>query len=455
MKSLIRILSRYVASAAGIALILLMLNLAVMTVWVLQIHPHASGEYRIGEIAQGLTNQAGSYTLSASAKEALNESHQWVMLLNDSGTLIWSENLPDDVKKRNYTVSEVASFTHWYLKDYPVYVWRHPDGLLVLGGERGSMWKLGVEIPEKVIRSVPLWLIGALLTNGIAAVLLALLFGIRLLRTLRPIVNGINDLADKRSVTLATGGLLGELAAGINKASAQLVQQEAALQKRDDARSTWIAGVSHDIRTPLSMVMGYASQLEENPRLPEAEREQAGIIRKQSEKIKALISDLNLTAKLEYGMQPRRPVSVYLAALVRGVVADFLNGGLDACYSIEVNVEKEAQGAVLIGDEKLLERAISNLIANSIRHNPSGCAVTVTVGKRPGCFSVTVADNGTGFAPEVLESLAASEHSAGQRIHRLGLTIVRQIVRVHGGTAEFRNLPGTGCAVILLLPDTP
>ena len=77
------------------------------------------------------------------------------------------------------------------------------------------------------------------------------------------------------------------------------------------------------IRTPLSMVMGYASQLEDNPHLSSDEREQARIIRRQSEKIKTLVNDLNLASKLEYEMQPLRTDSIVPAALVRGVVAEF------------------------------------------------------------------------------------------------------------------------------------
>ena len=75
--------------------------------------------------------------------------------------------------------------------------------------------------------------------------------------------------------------------------------------KRDQARSDWINGISHDIRTPLSVVMGYASQMESDGSLGERQREQAGIIRRQSETIRSLVGDLNLTMRLDYEMQPR------------------------------------------------------------------------------------------------------------------------------------------------------
>ena len=75
---------------------------------------------------------------------------------------------------------------------------------------------------------------------------------------------------------------------------------------RDRARTEWISGVSHDIRTPLSLVLGYSNLLEEQACTDEKIRKEASVIRQESLKIRDLIEDLNLTSKLEYHMQPLR-----------------------------------------------------------------------------------------------------------------------------------------------------
>lgn len=353
MKSMMKILTRYVLSAAGVALILLIINFAVFVTWSVQSGRIAQKDYSISQLADGLTKSDGVYTLSESAQETVEKRFQWAMLLSDDGNVIWSENLPGDIPLK-YSVSDVASFTRWYLNDYPVYVWRHPDGLFVLGSTKGSMWKSGIELPQKVMENTLVWIPAILILNGVAAVLLALLFGLRLFHSLKPLAKGIEDMAEKRPIELSTRGLLGNLAAGINKTSAQLTKQEAALSKRDNARTTWIAGVSHDIRTPLSIVMGYASQLEDDPELTQSKREQAGMIRRQSERIKALVSDLNLASKLEYDMQPIRRNAIALATLLRGIAVDFLNSGLSDCYFIDVIISENAQNAMVSGDEELL-----------------------------------------------------------------------------------------------------
>lgn len=452
MKSIMKILSRYVLSAVGITLILLIINFSMLAAWAVQSSSIDRKDNSISQLSDGLMFENGAYKLTVNVRESILAKYQWAMLINNDGRVAWGLNLPGDVPLK-YTVSDVASFTRWYLKDYPVHVWRRTDGIFVLGSEKSSMWKHGIEMSQKVMDNTLVWIPAVLILNTIAAVILALLLGLRLFRSLKPLAKGIEDMAEKRPVELFTNGLLGDLAAGINKTSAQLVKQETALAKRDNARTTWIAGVSHDIRTPLSLVMGYASQLEDDPELPPSKREQASIIRCQSERIKTLVNDLNLASKLEYDMQPIRKTTVVLAALLRSVTADFLNNGLDNIYSIDLLVSDNAQNAMVTGDEELLRRAVFNLISNSVSHNPNGCAIKVTLEPGKGYCSIQVSDNGVGFTHESLNKLNLATGSAELKNHGLGLTIVRQIVKAHGGTSEFRNLPEGGCRITLCLPE--
>ena len=380
MKGMMKILSRYLLSAVGVALILLVVNFAVLVVLIIQSGQDVEKEFSISQFSESLTSENGTYKLSETSHNAIEKQYQWAMLIDNDGNVVWSMDLPDDVPLK-YSVSDVAGFTRWYLNDYPVTVWRRTDGLFVLGSEKGSIWKYSMDESQTTLDNIKVWVPAVLILNSLIAVLLALLFGIRLFRALKPLAKGIEDMAGNEPVELSTRGLLGNLAAGINKTSAQLTKQEAALSKRDNARTTWIAGVSHDIRTPLSIVMGYASQLEEDSELPQSNREQAGIIRRQSERIKMLVSDLNLASKLEYDMQPLRKNEIPLAVLLRCVAADFLNSGLSDSYSFDVTISENAQNVLACVDEELMRRAVSNLIANSIQHNPNGCAIKVTLRK--------------------------------------------------------------------------
>lgn len=452
MKGITKILSRYVLSAAGIALILLIVNFGALVVLMVHSSQNSRTDFSVSQFSERLTTENGMYTLPEDACNAIKEHYQWAMLIDNDGNVVWRLDLPDDVPRR-YTVTDIAGFTHWYLNDYPATVWRRTDGLFVLGSERGSMWKYNMEEPLTVMDGILAWIPAVLILNGLVAVLLALLFGLRLFRSLKPLARGIESMAGNRPVKLSTKGLLGTLASGINRTSEKLIRQEAELAKRDTARTAWIAGVSHDIRTPLSMVMGYASELEEDPELPMEKREQAGIILRQRERIKALVSDLNLASRLEYSMLPLRKTAIPLAALLRDIVASFINSGLPDRYFIDVEVNKNAQDSIVEGDEELLRRAVSNLIGNSVKHNPDGCTIKISLSREGIVCILSVADNGTGLRQDILESLKVHKNPVELQNHGLGLTIVRQIIKAHQGTVEFHNFPQSGCEVLLSLPE--
>ena len=451
MKSVMRIISRYLVSAVGVALTLLAVNFVVFFVYLFQMNSIEQVDYPVSQIAEGLTLQDGTYQLSDTTEKIIEGNYQWAMLLDDAGKVIWSLNLPAEIPQK-FTVPEVASFSRWYLDDYPVYVWRRSDGLFILAGRVDSVWKYNVEYQMVVFDKIFIWIPLVLLINTLLAFAIALVFGLRLYHSLKPLAGGIRDMSEKKAVKLSTKGLLGEFAAGINKASAHLVEQDIALEKRDNARTKWIAAISHDIRTPLSLVMGYASELESNLELPAAEREQAGIIRRQSQRIKTLVSDLNLASKLEYDMQPLRLSPVSPPGLVRKISADFLNGMMDERYTIDVEIDENTQDETITGDEELLTRAVSNLIANSMQHNPKGCAIQINLVKEEPFISLSVKDNGVGFGEEQCRNLNQPTEDRDLPYSGLGLTIVRQIIHAHGGKVAFNNRTTGGCEVLLSLP---
>ena len=78
------------------------------------------------------------------------------MQLDDEGNVIWSDRMPDALP-RHYTAREIASFTRWYLEDYPVYVWADEDGLLVLASAAGSEWKYLMQASTDMIEQASAW----------------------------------------------------------------------------------------------------------------------------------------------------------------------------------------------------------------------------------------------------------------------------------------------------------
>lgn len=267
----------------------------------------------------------------------------------------------------------------------------------------------------------------------------------KLLRSVTPIANGVQALPTQEPVYVKERGLLSDLAKDINQTAEILRSQRADLRKKETARADWISGVSHDIRTPLSMVMGYAGQLEDDPDLSGETRRKASVIRQQSTKIKNLIHDLNLASKLEYNMQPLHPQPVNLIAVARQCAADFLNADLEGKYPLQWRAPEHIPACILQGDPNLLHRALENLLHNAQSHNPDGCRITLEVSVKAGACCIAVSDDGVGMTGKQLEKLQNTPHymmnDAGiaEPRHGLGLLIVQQIVRAHHGTTRFSS----------------
>ena len=204
----------------------------------------------------------------------------------------------------------------------------------------------------------------------------------RIIQNTEPIVDAIETLADGKPV-FHIDRELSEIANSVNKASLILSRQ-------NEARANWISGVSHDIRTPLSMIMGYADRIAADKTASEGVKEQAVIVQKQSAKIKELVQDLNLVSQLEYEMQPLHKEMVRLSKLLRSYVADLLNTGISDSYNIGIKITPDAENAVLECDARLISRAVNNLVQNSMKHNPQGCMP----------FSLLCQDDGIGLSEE-------------------------------------------------------
>ena len=117
------------------------------------------------------------------------------------------------------------------------------------------------------------------------------------------------------------------------------------------------------------LFFGYACEIEDNSDLPLSTRKQATAIRQKSEKLRTLIADLNLTTKLEYSMYPLKKKTINAVELARQVASEFLNE-LPEQYEIEIAEDSPSKLILLNGDNSLLYRMLSNLIGNSMAHNP-------------------------------------------------------------------------------------
>lgn len=439
MKNFSRIIFRYLFSALLILLATLFLNVVLYIILgfqFIQSTTHSLSHARL--VADELEQTENGLLLSEAGYDYLEENYVWAMVLDDYGQVIWNWKLPEQLN-HSYTVREIAVFSKWYLDDYPVTERITDYGLLVVAKARNTVWKQNISDSMGTLDFILFMIPVTLIINLVFIFIMVFFFGFRFYRSLRTLADGIQDLSEQKLIRLPEKGMTELLARQLNQTSHILIRQREQLNRRDDARTTWISGVSHDIRTPLSLIMGYAADLKADASLSAEQRHLAEVMEDQSLQIRQLIEDLNLTSKLEYDMQPLRISAFRPSGLLRTIVSSFYNQGLSDLHTIDLYIDPDVEQITFTGDSALLTRAFSNLIHNSIRHNPEGCTVTVTAYPLDNGVCFQISDDGCGIPDQVIQALEHASLDTEKAPHIMGLRIVWQVFRAHGWKMVFTD----------------
>ncbi|MBO1305574.1 HAMP domain-containing histidine kinase [Enterococcus sp. 669A] len=447
-----RFFRKYLFSSFLILISFLLINAALLlAVLLFSWHSSTDPDIPVAQIADHIhTNQQGTVSADEKTSELLKENAAWGMVLNDEGTVVWEEAMPSNLP-RQYSATEVAQFSRWYLDNYPVLVQETASGLLVIGCPPNSIVKYNFVTDTAYVRSALTGLLTVVVCNVTLMLLLFWYNTRKVEKAVTPILNGIETISRGKAVALAEKGELAAINAEVNRAGNYIL-------KKDQARTEWIAGISHDIRTPLSIMLGYAGEIEDDDALPTETRTQATLIRQKGEKLRQLITDLNLTSKLEYAMQPFHLETIYPVELARQVITEYLNNGVDQNYSFELQADEKAHAIFFQGDAALLTRLLDNLIGNAMNHNPNGCHILVSVTKQENACCLSVIDDGVGMSQAQIDTLNDgifpkqfnTQDSEGA--HGLGLRLSSQIVQAHHGEIIFEPQSPNGLAVSVLIP---
>lgn len=246
---------------------------------------------------------------------------------------------------------------------------------------------------------------------------------------------------------------IARLAAAFQLMSIRLGEQWRTLSRQDQQRRELIANVSHDLRTPLSSLHGYLETLQlKDATLDAAERRRyLGIALDQSRRVGALAQSLFELARLEYGFVEPELEAFSLSDLVQDVFAKFEL----AAEARQVALAADIAPCLpqVWADLGLVERVLSNLLDNALRHVPPGGVVRVALAAAGDGVAVTVADTGPGIAPELRGRLFHQPFNGGSgpRAGGLGLRIVQRILELHGSAVELLDVPGQGAVLRFVL----
>ena len=246
----------------------------------------------------------------------------------------------------------------------------------------------------------------------------------------------------------------GKLGLALNQMLGRIEETFDERARTDERLRQFVADASHELRTPVTTIRGYAELyrvggLDQRDELDEAMR------RTEQEAIRmgALVEDMLQLARLDQG-RPLETGPVDLGAIARDAAADARAVRPDR----PVTAVDPGDPVVVLGDSDRLRQVVANLVGNALVHTPDDAAIEIRVEPRGRDATLEVVDHGPGMAPEVAERAferffradpSRSRHQGGSG---LGLAIVQAVVAAHGGRIELASRVGTGTTVRIILP---
>ncbi|OLP65209.1 hypothetical protein BACPU_17430 [Bacillus pumilus] len=239
-----------------------------------------------------------------------------------------------------------------------------------------------------------------------------------------------------------------------------LKENEANRKKIQTTREEWIAGLSHDLKTPLSTIYGYGLMLESNQYQWSREevKEMGQVIREKSEYMSTLIEDLNLTYRLKNGALPINRKPVELGEFLAAIIDEFSRSTFSEDYPS--SFEDQTDGVIFEIDKAWFRRVIENLLANAVKHNQKGTHITAILSETDDEVRIELKDNGRGMAQETVDHLF-NRYYRGTNTNDptngtgLGLAIAKELVLLHDGDIQVESEIELGTTIAMILKKSP
>lgn len=351
--------------------------------------------------------------------------------------------LPGHPRLQPYSILRDENGNYW------LYVLRHlNDGRwLLLAVPRPAVPLLTVFSDE---------LIFPILGAGIAGLIISLLVAFWLARwiadPLQKVVIASRQMPSDEAKLIALRGPreVQELTTAFN-------QMKKRVQSSQKSQREFVANVSHELKTPLTSVQGFAQALLDGvANTPETQKQAAQVIYDESSRMHRMVLDLLDLARMDSGTLDLQRSPVDITALINHIAKKFTPQAQMGNLEIRVQAPNLP---IITGDGDRLSQVFTNLIENALKFTPSGGTITIRAARVPSGIQVEVEDTGVGISPEVLPHIftrfyQADASRSGDRKHGagLGLAIVKEIVEAHGGKIIVRSESGKGCTFSVVLP---
>lgn len=393
--------------------------------------------------------------------ELLQDNHIGLQILDAAGNEVYEYQKPKNTQSyfSNTDLLRLYQTSSYPVKNMTVFIGEVTDN--------GNDYAYILYFPMK-IQKITMYLNGNKFTDGKSAAFLVIsilliivifsgiIYGFAMTKAISHLMISIKNISYRCYLPANTSGAFGDLYDSLNKLDEQIKASDKLRKETDTMRREWIANITHDLKTPLSPIKGYAEIIQNDTAKNEDQyKRYAGIMLKNATYMENLIDDLKLTWQLESGMLPLNLQEQNLVRFLRELVIDILN-----CPEYEDRIIQfnHTDDTILYNfDPKLFKRAFQNLIINAFVHGSQDTEVTLQIASSEDEVNIFVSDNGKGMSPEETDRLFDRYYRKTNTESKtegtgLGLAIVKNIVELHSGTISVSSMPDIGTSFHISFP---
>lgn len=395
--------------------------------------------------------EEGKPKLTDSAVSQLKEYKLSFQIVDKNGDSALEYNEPKGALKHYSPIDIVQLYKNGYSSgNYTMFV-----GSV---NNRGEKWTYIIGFPAKISK-ITMYvnydkfskIKFIILSLFILLILLVAVYGIWMNHTLSNITTGIKGLASNDYIPMKEEGMYKDVLYSLNLLDSKLKASEEERRRNQTLREEWIANISHDLKTPLSPIKGYAEILTDSKydvSLLDVEK-YGEVILRNAENVENIVENLNFTYQLKNGMLPINRSEENLVRLLKEVIINILNHPKYEERNIIFNCTEDRINFNF--DNTLLRRAFTNLLYNSVIHNAPDTIIKVSV-KQEDKIYITIEDNGKGMSEEEVKKLferyyRGTKSSVSVKGSGLGMAIAKQIIEVHGGKINVKSKQNVGTCI--------
>lgn len=396
--------------------------------------------------------------IKQSGLKQLQENNLWIQIVDTNGNEVQHYNKPQEIPF-HYSPSELLFLYQNGTTDYTIFlgsIWHNGLEWTYIIGFPVQISKITMYFNENRFTSGKPILRGMIAVMFLFIIALGLFYSFWLTKQMTRITKVIEEIALRTYTPVTNNGVFHDVYDGLNALSAEIRSSDEMRARNEKLREEWIANITHDLKTPLSPIRGYAELLSDPDYViePDEIRKYGDTILKNTAYAEKLIDDLKLTYQLQNEMLPLHKNNQNMVRFVKELVIGFLNN--PEYESRNITFYSTDEDIQLLFDPVLLKRALNNLLANALIHNSKETEVAVSV-KAEKNVQICIQDNGKGIAKEALSNLFTRYYQGTNTEAKpegtgLGLAIAKQIIEMHGGSIFVESYVGIGTRFIVEFP---